>query len=112
MPDIPNDNLKVSSAVLTSTLNELEGHLGSMERAFAESEDIASDVQRSMVSTAGTKFVAKIENWQRGYRTVMAEYKDLIDAVGVTSNVMSDTAGEAEANMDLWDGDVYDVLSK
>ncbi|MFJ9809110.1 hypothetical protein ACIRTB_12855 [Streptomyces sp. NPDC101158] len=108
----PHDTLKVSSAVLTQTLNELEGHLQTMERSYTQSEDIAQQVFDAMKSAAGTKFIAKIENWQRGYRTVMAEYKDLLDAVGVTSKVMADTAGEAEANMDLWSGDVYDVLSK
>ncbi|MER8236234.1 hypothetical protein [Streptomyces sp. NPDC094049] len=112
MTEIPNDNLKVSSEVLTQTLNELEGHLQTMERAYTQSEDIAQQVAQSMRSTAGTKFIAKIENWQRGYRSVMAEYKDLLDAVGTTSKVMADTAGEAEANMDLWSGDVYDILSK
>ncbi|MEV6954864.1 hypothetical protein [Streptomyces sp. NPDC051183] len=112
MPENPGDNLKVSSAVLTQTLNELEGHLQTMERAYTDSEDIAGQVSQSMVSTAGTKFIAKIENWQRGYRSVMAEYKDLLEAVGVTSRVMTDTAGEADSNMDLWTGDVYDILGK
>ncbi|MCX5613204.1 hypothetical protein OHB39_37625 [Streptomyces sp. NBC_00047] len=112
MPENPGDNLKVSSAVLTQTLNELEGHLQTMERAYTESEDISGQVSQSMVSAAGTKFVAKIENWQRGYRSVMAEYRDLLEAVGVTSRVMTDTAGEAESNMDLWSGDVYDILGK
>ncbi|WP_435972357.1 hypothetical protein [Streptomyces sp. Qhu_M48] len=112
MSEAPNANLKISSAVLTQTLNELEEHLQTMERAYTQSEDIANQVAQSMVSAAGTKFIAKIENWQRGYRTVMAEYKDLVDAVGTTSKVMTDTAGEADANMDLWSGDVYDVLSK
>ncbi|KAB1140907.1 hypothetical protein F7R91_34250 [Streptomyces luteolifulvus] len=104
--------LKVSSAVLTRTINELDEHLSTMERAYTESEDIARQVAQSMRSTAGTKFIAKIENWQRGYRTVMAEYKDLLEAVGITSKVMTDTAGEADANMDLWTGDVYDILGK
>ncbi|MFE0699684.1 hypothetical protein [Streptomyces sp. NPDC058872] len=112
MSETPHANLKVSSAVLTQTLNELEDHLQTMERSYTQSEDIARQVAGSMQSTAGTKFIAKIENWQRGYRTVMAEYKDLVDAVGMTSKVMTDTAGEADANMDMWDGDVYDVLSK
>ncbi|MET9347286.1 hypothetical protein [Streptomyces termitum] len=112
MTDPSNTNLKVSSAVLTQTLNELEEHLQTMERSYTQSEDIARQVADSMKSTAGTKFIAKIENWQRGYRTVMAEYKDLVDAVGMTSKVMTDTAGEADANMDMWDGDVYDILSK
>ncbi|MFJ8129751.1 hypothetical protein [Streptomyces hydrogenans] len=112
MTDAPNANLKVSSAVLTQTLTELEEHLQTMERSYAQSEDIAGQVGDSMKSAAGTKFIAKIENWQRGYRTVMAEYRDLVEAVGMTSKVMSDTAGEAESNMDMWDGDVYDILSK
>ncbi|MFE1440159.1 hypothetical protein [Streptomyces sp. NPDC058739] len=112
MSETPTDMLKVSREVLNSAMAELEGHLAAMERAYTESEDVARQVSQSMRSTAGTKFIAKIENWQRGYRTVMAEYKDLLDAVGITSRVMADTAGEADANMDLWSGDVYDVLSK
>ncbi|MBW5483104.1 hypothetical protein [Streptomyces bambusae] len=112
MPDNPNDNLKVSSAVLTRTLDGLEGHVQTMERSYAQSEEIATEVSRTMVSTAGTKFVAKIENWQRGYRSVMAEYKDLVEAVHYTSKVMTDTAGEADSNMDMWTSDVYDILGK
>ncbi|MFD3945153.1 hypothetical protein [Streptomyces sp. NPDC058579] len=112
MPENLDANLKVSSAVLTQTLDRLEGHVQTMERSYTQSEEIASDVARTMVSTAGQKFVAKIENWQRGYRSVMAEYKDLVDAVHYTSKVMTDTAGEADSNMDLWSSDVYDILGK
>ncbi|RSS68496.1 hypothetical protein [Streptomyces sp. WAC06614] len=104
--------LKVSSESLTKTLNNLEQHLAAMELAYKESEDIGSRVARSMVAGAGRAFVAKIENWQRGYRSVMAEYKDLTDSVQYTSRVMADTADEAETHMDLWTGDVYDLLSK
>ncbi|MGW2014942.1 hypothetical protein [Streptomyces sp. NPDC001927] len=112
MPENLDANLKVSSAVLTQTLDRLEWHVQTMERSYTQSEEIATDVSRTMVSTAGQKFVAKIENWQRGYRSVMAEYKDLVDAVHYTSKVMTDTAGEADSNMDLWSSDVYDILGK
>ncbi|MER8041267.1 hypothetical protein [Streptomyces sp. NPDC094032] len=112
MSDVDTSTLKIGAADLQARLNQLNMRAQGMERSYKRSEDIANGVAASMQSAAGTKFVQKIEIWQTAVRTCMAEYQDIISAVEATMNIMTVSADDAATVTDMWDGDVYTVLSK